>query len=105
MAEWLIGGLFLISILLFIVSYLKKDSYQKLEKQMEENSIQMMQEMYFLKKKIQQLEDEFRETTNPSPPELSRNDILELQEEGYDVAEIARITGYTVVQVEELLYG
>lgn len=105
MIEWLIAGLFLISIILFIFSFITKDPYKKLEQQIESNSIQMMQEMYFLKKKVRQLEEEILTASAAPVQRLTRNDILELQEEGYAVEEITKITGYSTLEVENLLDG
>jgi uncharacterized protein YigA (DUF484 family) len=47
-----------LSILLFVLSFFKKDRVTELEKQMEALTIQMMQENYQLKKRLKVLEEE-----------------------------------------------
>lgn len=56
--EILIITLLCIAILLFLVSFIKKDSLTNIEKSIDELSLQHMQDVYQLKKRIRILEEE-----------------------------------------------
>ncbi|HHY73011.1 MAG TPA: hypothetical protein GX497_07280 [Bacillus bacterium] len=73
-------GLFSISIILFILSFLKKDKYKELESQVENLTMTVMQENYQLKKKMKVLEEELlgnESYTIPLNEKLSRENIGE----------------------------
>ncbi|WP_416149364.1 hypothetical protein ACM26V_24485 [Salipaludibacillus sp. HK11] len=109
--EWLIISLFILSAILFFLSFFQKRPNQALEKQLDNLSIQLMQEIYYLKKKVKVLEEEYmigenRTNTEPShhiPQPLSRDDVLSMHEEGHSVEDISLITDYPVDEIEELL--
>ncbi|WKB36933.1 hypothetical protein QS257_08990 [Terrilactibacillus sp. S3-3] len=50
--------LIIIGLLTLAISFFKKDRIKQLEKQIEDNSITMMQELYKVKKKVRILEEE-----------------------------------------------
>lgn len=56
--ESAIIGLFSFSIVLLILSFLRKDKYKELENQIENLTMIVMQENYQLKKKMKVLEEE-----------------------------------------------
>lgn len=104
--------LFVISILLFVLSFFQRDRAKDVEKQLENVSIQLMQEMFQLKKKVALLEEENMISTNSGDTlgkrdyrQLSRNDVLEMYEEGYSITDIAVMTHRNEDEIEDLLAG
>lgn len=102
--EIVIIGLLSAAVLLFIISFFQKSSLKTIEKQLENQSIQMMQEVYQLKKKISALEEEFIIPLDQAKSSrLSRDDVLSMYEEGYSVEDIADMTGRDPDDIEEIL--
>lgn len=108
--EFTIIVLFSLSIVLFVLSFFQKDKAKELEKQLENMSIQLMQEMYQLKKKVTVLEEEYLIPTDQSDSlssngkrPLTRDDVLELYEDGYSISEIAVMTEREENEIEQLL--
>ncbi|MBU9712261.1 hypothetical protein [Evansella tamaricis] len=106
---WIIFGLFVSSAILFILSLLQKDRTKELEKQVENMSIQLMQEMYQLKQKVKVMEEEFILESNQDdllgdPARvLTRDDVLAMYEDGYSVTDIATITNREQDDIETML--
>jgi hypothetical protein len=109
--EFTIIALFSLSIILFSVSFFKKDRNKEVETQIENFSITLMQEIYQLKKKIKVLEEEiligqdqryFTNTQN-RPLTYDRDKILALYEDGHSLEEIENITGISVEKLNEIL--
>ncbi|WP_017728331.1 hypothetical protein [Halalkalibacterium ligniniphilum] len=107
--EWMIIGLLILSIVLFILSFFRKDKTAELERQMENFSITLMQEIYQLKKKIRILEEELLIEQNPTSRSRSSStaalteEVFQLYEAGYSIDEIAKSTGLNKPEVEQLL--
>ncbi len=106
---WIIVTMFGLSAFLFILSFAKKDPSKELEKQIENFSISLMQEIYQVKKKMKVMEEEFvigaKEVSaeSESSQELTRDDVLALYEEGYSVEDIAARTERSTNEIDELL--
>ncbi|UCZ54548.1 hypothetical protein LGQ02_07265 [Bacillus shivajii] len=111
--ETMIIILFSVSILLFVLSFFRKDPAKETEKQLENFSIQFMQELYQVKKKVQVLEEEYmipsspnsieQSLSNPTRKELSRDEVLSMYEDGLTVKEIANYTEKSEEEIEDLL--
>lgn len=109
--QTLIITLLSISITLLIISFLKKDRNKAIEKQIENFSITLMQEIYQLKKKIKVLEEEiligqddrFYTSNKNVYQNYDRDQILSLYEEGHSFEEIEEMTGLTLEKINELL--
>jgi len=109
--EWVIISLFILSAVLLILSFLQKNPHQEVEKQLEKMSIQLMQEIYYLKKKVKILEEEYMidgsemytESSIHPLKSITRDDVLSMHEDGHSVEDIALITDNPVEQIEELL--
>ncbi|MCR6110439.1 hypothetical protein HXA35_08875 [Bacillus sp. A301a_S52] len=111
--QWIIIGLFSLSAILFLLSFFQKDSNKEIENQVENMSIQMMQEIYYLKKKIKVLEEEFLMDSHKlseqevaaatASKSLTRDDVLSLYEEGYSIAHIADMTNSHIDDIEEMM--
>ncbi|QKS70910.1 hypothetical protein FLK61_29750 [Paenalkalicoccus suaedae] len=105
--SWILIALFSVSALLFGLSFARKNPYKELERQMENSSIQMMQEIYYLRKKVETLEEELM-VPGASAKEsnrLSREDVLQMFEDGQSPREIASNTGFDADYIEDLLDG
>lgn len=110
MIETTIIILFSIAVLLFILSFFRKDRTYELEKQIEDLSIRHMQEIYQLKKKVQLLEEELLIQSplssfqaKPTAKQRLLAEIGNLYERGDDLQGIAKKTGLTYGEVEQLL--
>ncbi|MGJ9381746.1 hypothetical protein [Salipaludibacillus sp. CF4.18] len=110
--ELVIIALLGVSALLFILSFFTKDRYKVVEKQQENISIQFMQEIYQLKKKVKVLEEEYMLEDGSSSPNnslkentkvISRDDVLAMYEEGYSIEEIASMSEYNAEDIKDLL--
>lgn len=112
MLELAILILFSIAILLFLLSFFRKDRTAEIEKQLENISITYMQEIYQLKKKIRLLEEEL--LINHQPPSFQRQtkstsqqqllqEVVSLYEQGENTEAIATATGLTIDEVQRLL--
>lgn len=109
--EYTIIALISLSIILFIISFAKKDRNKEVETQIENFSITLMQEIYQLKKKIKVLEEElvigqderyFTKSEDRSETSV-RDKILSLYENGYSLKEIRDITGLDIDKINEIL--
>ncbi|MCK0471521.1 hypothetical protein MW695_09040 [Alkalihalobacillus sp. APA_J-10(15)] len=112
MVEIMIIVLFSCSFLLFILSFMKKDRTVELEQQIEELSIRHMQELYKLKKRVDELESQTRlneqqsafvqKAKSSSQQQLLR-EVIGLFNQELELESIAEETGLTVIEVERLL--
>ncbi|GAE30724.1 hypothetical protein [Halalkalibacter hemicellulosilyticus] len=112
MVEMMIIVLFSCSFLLFILSFIKKDRTVELEQQIEELSIRHMQELYKLKKRVDELESQTRlneqqsafvqKAKSSSQQQLLR-EVIGLFNQDLELESIAEETGLTVIEVERLL--
>ncbi|RXI99445.1 hypothetical protein DS745_14575 [Anaerobacillus alkaliphilus] len=107
--ETTIMALLSLSIILYVVSFFKKDRNKDVEKQIENFSITLMQEIYQLRKKINVLEEEIligqdeRYFTNKEEPNIDRDQILSYYEDGYSLEEIEEMTGLPIDTINEIL--
>ena len=118
--EYVIISSLAISILLFILSFFKKDKVKELEKEVEHLSLTFMQEAYQLKKKIKILEEEFLLNEEDFPVVISekierpvrtkkdaylptRDKIFSLYKQGYSYEQIAKQSELTTEEVRILL--
>lgn len=105
--DFIIIALLIISVLLLVFSFFKKDRITELEKNIEELSIKHIQDLYQLKKKISILEEELliqetrsgpiakekvtKDTNNPSKiSDILKNQVLSLYQQGLSIEEIAQ---------------
>lgn len=107
--EWVIISLLSLSTLLFIISFFQKGAADRTEKQVEQVSIQLMQEIYHLKKKVRKLEEEYMiEYDAAASPanktsRLKRDDVLAMFENGHTPEDIAINTNRSIKDIEDLL--
>lgn len=110
----------IIGIILIMISFFIKDSTKKLEKEVEELSIQLFQETNALKRRIKIIEEEL--LLNPSiqvKPKKTQNDlktskpipqiliqqVIELNKQGYPVDEISKLSTLSKEQILLILNG
>ncbi|WP_170007670.1 hypothetical protein [Bacillus fonticola] len=115
--EWIGYGLIGIGVLLFFVSFLVPNKLKSMEVEIEQLSLQMMQEQYSLKKRIKILEEEIligstrSPSSNPSIKTTSdkpvhhiiRNQVWTLHEKGYSLKEIAGRSALSKEDVQTIL--
>ncbi|MGO4887174.1 hypothetical protein ACJ2A9_05395 [Anaerobacillus sp. MEB173] len=101
--------LFASSCVLFLLSFFRKEQNKEVERQIENFSITLMQEIYQLKKKIKVLEEEIligsdeKYFETPGIQQNSQQKIIDLYENGYALREIAEITSIASEAVEEVI--
>ncbi|WP_158735100.1 hypothetical protein [Alteribacillus sp. YIM 98480] len=81
--EWLIIILLLVSVLLFSCSFLLKNKDQTKD-ELEQLSLNIMGEVYHIKKRLQLLEEELLTTVKPTPPVSRSKTNKELVNEAYN---------------------
>lgn len=104
----------LIGIALFVSTFFMADKMKDIEAQLEQFSIQSMQDTYQLKKKLQVIEEELLTATvenglTDTIPQSVQNKPLLIQkihhlyEQGYSLSDIARQTNLTDHDVQTIL--
>ncbi|MCA1063399.1 hypothetical protein QTG56_12805 [Rossellomorea sp. AcN35-11] len=106
-------GLVSISVLLLIISFFQRDRYLDIEKDMEELSMNVLQEHYQLKKRIRVLEEELMmngdaplKTSLPSRKpihEIVKNQVIALHQQGLSVDQIAKQSALSKAEVLQLI--
>ena len=88
-------GLVSFSILLLVISFFQRDRYRDIEKDIEDLSINVLQEHYKLKKRISVLEEELMMDGNVSfqkkpVNEILKNQVISLHQQGVHVDQITK---------------
>ena len=112
----IIISLLSLSILLFVVSFFQRDRYKTIEKDVEELSMNFLQENYTLKKRLKVLEEEllmdegplFQHAAPPKRPkkkvhEIVKNQVLALHSQGMNMEQIAKQSALPLSDVEEII--
>lgn len=115
--------LLIISILLFIVSIFLKDPYKSLREELDQLSMQQIQEMYVIKKKLKVLEEELlldeeampqmmnslktqapiAKTEKKEIHDIIKNQVIVLSKQGLSTDQIARQSSLTADEVQSIL--
>ncbi len=117
--EYVMIGLLTFALILFIISTFLKDPYKILREELDQLSMQQIQEMYVIKKKLKVLEEELLvddELFQPSPPtrkpvpserievhEIIKNQVWSLAQQGLTVDQISRQSSLSQNEVESIL--
>lgn len=112
-------GLLTFALILFIISIFLKDPYKILREEIDQLSMQQIQEMYVIKKKLKVLEEELLvddELFHPSPTtrqpvpsekievhEIIKNQVWSLAQQGLTVDQISRQSSLSQNEVETIL--
>ncbi|BCB04823.1 helix-turn-helix domain-containing protein [Bacillus sp. KH172YL63] len=111
--ELLFIGLVSFSILLLLISFFQKDRYREIEKEIEELSMNVLQENYQLKKRLRVLEEELmmdgdapvKKRTSVRNPihEVVKNQVLALHQQGISIDQIAKQSALSKSEVQQLI--
>jgi len=113
--DGLIIGLAGSAVVLFALSFFQRNKYKDIQKEVEELSLQFLQETYQLKKKIKILEEELLidDSLNPhgnprvseaaGVNEIIKNQVIALHHQGTSLDRIAAQSSLSVEQVREIL--
>lgn len=110
--EYAIIGLISFACILLIISFSKKDKIREIENQLEQLSIQLLQESYQLKKRMKILEEELLIETNDGLNKIhslhgtqknEREKVFSLYKRGFSYDEIAKETLMTTEEVRIIL--
>jgi hypothetical protein len=103
-----------LSALLFIISFFQKDRYKVLEKDVDDLSMNFLQENYTLKKRLKVLEEELLMDKTPvfqAPQarpkkkvhEIVKNQVLALHAQGMDLEQIAKQSALPLNDVQDII--
>ncbi|MEH7390429.1 hypothetical protein [Bacillus sp. JJ1474] len=118
--EYIMIGLLAFAVILLICSVFMKDPYKIIREEIDQLSMQQIQDMYIIKKKLKVLEEEllvndieFQPVSTIRPPLLSnekkeihdiiKNQVWSLVQQGLTVDQIARQSSLTPGEVESIL--
>ncbi|MGG4013545.1 helix-turn-helix domain-containing protein [Bacillus smithii] len=104
-------GLLAASLLLFILSFFMKSRFKTMEQQLEELSLQFLQENYQVKKKLKVLEEELlmgdpyseEKNSRQKVNEIIRNQVISLYFQGKSMDQIAKQSSLSLSQVKQIL--
>lgn len=110
-------SLFVFSILLFLVSLFLKDPYKEIREELDQLSMQQLQELYLIKKKLKVLEEELLvDDIELSPPlsqtgssdkkivhDIIKNQVWSLAQQGTPIEQIAKLSSLSVQDVQGIL--
>lgn len=105
------------SILLFLVSFFLKDPYKEIREEIDQLSMQQLQEIYQIKKKLKVLEEELLVSDIDLSPPLSqmgssdkkivhdiiKNQVWSLAQQGTPMEQIAKLSSLSVQDVQGIL--
>jgi hypothetical protein len=118
--EYVFIGLLALSVVLFILSALMKDPVKNLRDEIDQLSIQHIQDMYTVKKKLKVLEEELLVSDDYLPPavtdrtlprpagkkdihEIIKNQVWSLAQQGLTIEQIARQSSLNIEDVEMII--
>ena len=113
-------GLLAFAVILLLLSAFMKDPYKILREEIEQLSMQQIQDMYVVKKKLKVLEEEllvndtdFQPVSSMRSPkiapekkeihEIIKNQVWSLVQQGLTIDQIARQSSLTVSEVESII--
>lgn len=120
MMEYVMLGLLIFAIFVFILSFFQKDHYKLMREELEQFTLQQMQENYQIKKKLKVLEEELlfnEDDFGPFIPqknngkqtvhEIIKNQVLSLAQQGSTVEQISKQSSLSYEEVRSILieYG
>jgi len=105
----LIIGLVIISIVLFILSFFMSDRFKKMEDQIEQLSLNQMQESYQTSKKLKILEEELLPTNINTDFKLQGKSTMtqrieSLYRSGHSLSEIRQLTKVSEYDIEQVIH-
>lgn len=103
-----------LSVILFVISFFLRDSTKDVRKELDEVSMQVLQESYLLKKRVKVLEEEIMagEINNVTPSqnkpskeinEVLRNQVIALHKQGLTVDQIEKQSALAPSQIVQII--
>lgn len=117
--DFIVPGLLVISILLLILSFFLKDPVKELKNELDQFSMQQIQEIYQLKRKIKILEeellideDEFKNPVSFAAPSSKRkeihailkNQVWSLAQQGVSIEQISKQSSLSIEDVQDIIH-
>ena len=112
---YLIISLFVLAALLFAISFFLKDPYKELREEIDQLTIQQIQDLYQIKKKLKVLEEELlvNDTTLEKQTsfntgknqihDIIKNQVWSLAQQGMDINQIAKQSSLSNKEVQEII--
>lgn len=112
---YIITILFVLASLLFVISFFLKDPYKELREEIDQLTIQQIQDLYQIKKKLKVLEEELlvNDTSMEKQSsfhsgkkqihEIIKNQVWSLAQQGMDINQIAKQSSLTNREVQEII--
>ena len=112
---YIIISLFVLAALLFAVSFFLKDPYKELREEIDQLTIQQIQDLYQIKKKLKVLEEELlvNDTTLEKQTsfntgknqihDIIKNQVWSLAQQGMDINQIAKQSSLSNKEVQEII--
>ncbi|MBT2693470.1 hypothetical protein [Bacillus sp. ISL-55] len=112
---YIIISLFVLAALLFAISFFLKDPYKELREEIDQLTIQQIQDLYQIKKKLKVLEEELlvNDTTLEKQSsfntgknqihDIIKNQVWSLAQQGMDINQIAKQSSLTNQEVQEII--
>jgi hypothetical protein len=112
---YIIITLFVLAALLFAISFFLKDPYKELREEIDQLTIQQIQDLYQIKKKLKVLEEELLVNDTPLEKQSSfntgktqihdiiKNQVWSLAQQGMDINQIAKQSSLTNKEVQEII--
>lgn len=114
--EYMMPGLIVLALLLLILSFFLKDPYKELKNELDQFSMQQIQDMYQLKRKVKILEEElliddneFKTPTAFNPPNkkevhaILKNQVWSLAKQGLTIDQIAKQSSLSQEDVQAII--
>ncbi|MBS8264906.1 hypothetical protein DYI25_10685 [Mesobacillus boroniphilus] len=112
---YIITSLFVLAALLFAISFFMKDPYKELREEIDQLTIQQIQDLYQIKKKLKVLEEELLvndtnlekhssfNTGKKQIHDIIKNQVWSLAQQGMDINQIAKQSSLTNQEVQEII--
>ncbi len=110
--EYVLLSLLVVSILLFVLSFFVKDPVKELKSEIDQLSLNQIQELYQMKRKIKILEEEllvpdsdFSSTASQKKEvhAILKNQVWSLSQQGLSIEQIAKQSSLPIEDVEMIL--
>jgi Mor family transcriptional regulator len=112
---YIILSLIALAGILFILSFFLKDPYKELKEEVDQLTIQQIQDLYQIKKKLKVLEEELLvsdsgldrqasfNTGKKQIHDIIKNQVWSLAQQGMDINQIARQSSLSTLEVQEII--
>ncbi|MBS4217146.1 hypothetical protein KHA96_02325 [Bacillus sp. FJAT-49711] len=101
-----------LSVLLFVISFFQTDKVKVLEKEVEQLTMNVLQDHYLMKKRLKVLEEELLmgqsfindiPKRNQEPNEILKNHVIALYNQGLEIQQISKQSSLSVETVKSII--